>query len=66
MIEKHVLVQNQKIPYTLKKSKKARNIRLSVDIDGTVVVTMPFFLREKSAERFVKQKGKLYEVKKED
>lgn len=44
--------------YTLKKSKKARNVRLSVSYDGAVVVTLPFYVREIVAERFVKEKSK--------
>ncbi|MBU1074486.1 M48 family metallopeptidase [Patescibacteria group bacterium] len=57
-MQKQIAIGNETLIYTLKKSKKARNVRLSVSHDGTVVVSMPFFVREKVAERFVKEKSK--------
>lgn len=39
-----------------KKSKKARNLRITIREDGKVVVTVPRFFTLKSAEYFVSQK----------
>lgn len=49
---------NDQIPYTIKKSKRAKRMRLSVYGDGSVVVTLPHKLQENIAEAFIKEKRK--------
>lgn len=45
------------IRYTLKKSGKARYLRLAVDGDGCVSVVMPRGMREDAAHKFVEKKA---------
>ena len=47
---------SEKIPYTTKKSKRAKRIRLSVYGDGSVVVTLPQKIRGSIAEEFIEEK----------
>jgi predicted metal-dependent hydrolase len=56
-MQKQIVVQNETVIYTLKKSKRARQLNLTIHSDGRVVVTTPFYIREKVSERFVKEKG---------
>ncbi|PIQ80052.1 MAG: metal-dependent hydrolase [Parcubacteria group bacterium CG11_big_fil_rev_8_21_14_0_20_41_14] len=55
-MKKHITLQNRKVSYTLRKSKRARRMRLAVYCDGSVVVTTPFDLKENVAERFIREK----------
>ncbi len=55
-MEKHITLQDKKIAYTLRKSKRARRMRLAVYCDGTVIVTTPHNLRETVADRFIRAK----------
>lgn len=57
LMQKQIVVQNETVIYTLKKSKRARQLNLTIHSDGRVVVTTPFYIREKVSERFVKEKG---------
>jgi len=59
---------NEEIPYTVKKSKRAKRMRLSVYGDGSVVVTLPHKLQENIARAFIDEKrewllNKLYSYK---
>ena len=45
------------IPYTIKVSRRARRMRISVGRDAAVVVTLPWGRREADAEKFVRQKS---------
>ena len=56
-MEKQIVIDNETIAYTLKKSKRAKRIILAIKSDGRVVVTIPFYYREKVGERFIKEKG---------
>lgn len=55
-MKKEIILQNKKITYTLRKSKRARRMRLAVYCDGSVVITTPHDLQETAAERFIKEK----------
>ena len=57
-MEKEITLKDSKITYTLKRSKKARRMRLAVHCDGSVVVTMPYRFQETAAERFIQEKAK--------
>ena len=50
-------------PYTYKKSKRARNIRITVRRSGEVVVTIPRLVPHFVVERFVKSKQEWIEKK---
>jgi len=56
-MEKHIILENKKISYTLRKSLRARRVRLAVRCDGSVVVTSPFYLRKSVIERFIQEKS---------
>lgn len=49
-------VMNDQISYTIRKSKRAKHVRLSVHGDGRVVVTLPQKMQENIARAFVKEK----------
>ena len=44
------------IGYSVRISRRARRVRVSVGCDSAVVVTLPFGFRETAAENFIKQK----------
>lgn len=46
-----------KIKYTLKVSEKARHVRLEMQRDGNLVVTVPHGMSESLVERFIAQKS---------
>jgi predicted metal-dependent hydrolase len=46
------------VTYTLRKSTRARSLRVSVYADGRCVVTAPVFLGQNTVERFVQAKSK--------
>ena len=52
-----VRLQNQQIKYCLKRSFRARRMRLAVFCDGNLVVTAPFSLTQDSIEKFIIQKS---------
>ncbi|HZZ99327.1 MAG TPA: SprT family zinc-dependent metalloprotease [Candidatus Paceibacterota bacterium] len=56
-MKKQIVLQNKKIAYTLRKSKRARRMRIAVYCDGSIVVTTPFDLKETVAERFIREKS---------
>ncbi len=47
----------KEIEYTLKKSKRARRLRLAVFCDGSVVVTAPHRMSDSAIEQFITQKS---------
>ena len=55
-MKKNIILRDKKISYTLKKSKRARRMRLAVYCDGSIVMTTPFDLNESVAERFIREK----------
>lgn len=57
-MKKEIAIRNQKIIYTLKKSQRARRMRLAVYCNGDIVVTTPFDLQENIIEKFLQEKAK--------
>lgn len=55
-MKKQITLQNKRVAYTLRKSNRARRMRLAVYCDGSVVVTTPHDLQETVAERFIREK----------
>lgn len=55
-MKKQITLQNKNVAYTLRKSKRARRMRLAVYCDGSVVVTTPHDLREMVVEHFIREK----------
>ncbi|MFA5889321.1 MAG: SprT family zinc-dependent metalloprotease [Candidatus Paceibacterota bacterium] len=55
-MKKQVAINNEVLTYTVRKSLRARRMRLAVHSDGTVVVTMPFRFTNRLADKFVQEK----------
>lgn len=55
-MQKHITLHNKKVSYTLRKSNRARRMRLAVYCDGSIVVTTPHDLNENTADKFVREK----------
>lgn len=58
MIEKSILLYNKKVSYILKKSKRAKRMRLAVYSDGKLIVTIPNRFSELKVEKFILAKSK--------
>lgn len=56
-MRKRVVIKGEEVEYALKKSKRARHVRLYVNYDASVSVTMPYRLPEGIVEKFLKEKG---------
>ena len=56
-MKKQINLQNKDIDYTLRTSKRARRVSLSISCDGSLVVTKPRWASEYTAERFLVQKA---------
>jgi len=54
---KEITLRDQKISYTLRRSRRARRLRLTVYSDGSVVLTSPIELSENIVERFIREKA---------
>ncbi|NQV13510.1 MAG: M48 family metallopeptidase [Parcubacteria group bacterium] len=48
---------NRTIEYTLRTSNRARNLRLTINLDGELIVTKPWLVSTRRAEKFVQQKA---------
>lgn len=58
MKTKTVQLYNKRIPYELRKSHRAKRMRLAVYLDGNFVVTVPKGYSELNAEKYIVQKSK--------
>lgn len=56
-MKKQIAIHNKNITYTIRKSQRARRLRLAVYCDGTVIVTMPVGLKETVIEKFIREKA---------
>jgi predicted metal-dependent hydrolase len=56
-IKKSITLFNAKVVYTVRTSRHARRMRLTVDCAEGVVITMPVFMRASRAEEFIRQKA---------
>ena len=52
-----IKIKNLEIPYTLRRSRRAKHLRLTVNDKGELSATLPFFLRISTLERFIKAKS---------
>ncbi|MFA4999736.1 MAG: SprT family zinc-dependent metalloprotease [Patescibacteria group bacterium] len=53
---KKIIIAGRSLEYVLRTNPRARHLRLSVKIDGCLVVTKPRFLSEFFVERFMREK----------
>lgn len=56
-MKKKIYLHNQDVGYTLRTSKRAKRVSLSISCDGSLVVTKPRWVSEYTAERFLIQKA---------
>lgn len=54
---KEIILNNQKIPYTFRKSRRAKYMRLTIKTDESFLVSVPWRLSEEIAMKFVAQKA---------
>ena len=45
------------VRYTLRPSSRARNLRLTINLDGELIVTKPWLVSTRQAEKFIQQKA---------
>ncbi|MFA6098317.1 MAG: SprT family zinc-dependent metalloprotease [Patescibacteria group bacterium] len=57
-MQKQISLQNKNVTYTLRKSLRARRMRLAVYCDGAIVVTTPYDLHENIVEKFIREKSR--------
>lgn len=59
-MQKEIEINNKKIVYTLRRSRRAKRIRLTINCEGVLTVTLPnsLFFSENSAERAIRTKAK--------
>lgn len=55
-MKKQIALKSKTLIYTLRRSSRARRVRLSVHGDGSIVLTVPFGLNETMAETFIREK----------
>lgn len=56
-MKRKIFFHNQEIEYKLKKSKRAKRIRIAVYCDTSVVVILPYGIKENVAEKFLSAKA---------
>ncbi len=58
-MQKEIKIGEQKIRYTLRKSRRAKRARLTINCEGNLTVTLPrfFFFGESAAENFIRAKA---------
>jgi len=57
IMENQILSAKNIVTYTLRKSHRARRLRLTVRCDGSVIVTTPYNLNQNIIEKFVNSKA---------
>ncbi len=55
-MEKQISFHNKKVTYTLRKSRRAKRMRIAVYADSSIVVTSPFGLGETIIDKFIREK----------
>lgn len=56
-MNKEILINGQKISYSLRISRKARNLRLTIYPDGNMTATLPYRMEEFLIEKFILKKA---------
>lgn len=57
MENKKIQLQNQEVDYELRKSRRARRMRVAVYCDASVIVTLPYRMNENIMEKFLREKA---------
>lgn len=56
-MKKSIILRNTRVEYTIRRSSRARQVRLSVSCDAGIVLTVPRFVGVNRAEEFIRQKA---------
>jgi predicted metal-dependent hydrolase len=56
-MRKEIILKNKNIAYKVKLSKKAQNARITMHLNGELIVTIPFFRGENAAQDFLFEKA---------
>lgn len=56
-MKEKINLSGKEIDYNLKRSKKARNLRLTVNLEGNLTVTVPWLYPLWSARKFIRRKN---------
>lgn len=56
-MKKNITICGQNIEYTLKKYKQSKHLRLTIDPDGCLVVSKPWYLNQRITEKFIYEKA---------
>lgn len=56
-VKEYLTLKNEQVPFVLKKSKRARYIRLHISQTGTLVGTLPYRMHEFYLRRFIWEKA---------
>ncbi len=56
-MQKEIILNNQKVSYTFRKSRRARYMRLTIKMDASLVVSVPWQMSENTAEKFLREKS---------
>lgn len=56
-MEKTLIISGTRIAYLTKRSRRARNVRLSISCSGAVAITLPWFVPDILAERLVRSRA---------
>lgn len=57
-MKREIELEGKKVFYTVKPSRRGRYLRMTIEVDGTVVVTIPHSSFERFVEKFLRQKSK--------
>ena len=58
MINKEITLAGQKIGYTIKKHRRAKNLRLAISGNGCLVASKPWYVSQKAIEEFILEKAR--------
>jgi len=56
-MKKEIIIAGQKIPYSVKKRRGSRNLRLTINSQGGLTATNPWYLSERAIEKFIQSKA---------
>ena len=56
-MKRSIKINNKEISYKIRKSNRAKRLRIAVYCDTSIVVTMPFGINENKVERFIIEKA---------
>lgn len=70
-MKREIVIDDQKIEYTIKKYRGTKHLRLTISSNGSLVASKPWYLSERSIEKFIREKadwimGKIEYFKKTD